>query len=110
MKLPNGDKAIIDDEKLLDFVLNDQHRYGKDHAYLFRSLLGITAENCLVLREALRDAAVQAPATFGQPSPYGVKYEIQFPMKGPKGTYTVLSAWIIDHGASIPRLVTVYIR
>jgi len=31
-------------------------------------------------------------------------------MRGERGVYTILSIWIIEHGAEAPRLVTVFIE
>jgi len=41
MKLPNGEQAIIDEEKILNYLLDPLHREGRHHAELFRRLLGI---------------------------------------------------------------------
>jgi hypothetical protein len=110
MKLPNGDKAIIDPEKLSGFLLNVEHEAQPGHAILFRSLLGIRLSNSEVLRDALLQAARTAEAVDGRPSPHGRKYEVRFPMSGPRGTYTVLSVWIVEHGKESPRLVTAYVE
>src|SRR2546423_14323551 len=109
MKLPNGDQALIDDRKLLGYVLSPSHPTGREHARLFDILLGINATNADVLRAALKDAARDGEADAGKASPYGMKYTIRFPMTGPRGRYTVLTVWIIPAGASAPRLVTAYI-
>ncbi len=34
MKLPNGDQAIIDERKLVDYCLNADHEEGKHKAVL----------------------------------------------------------------------------
>ncbi len=109
MKLPNGDKAVVPDDKLYGYLLNEGHETQPGHAVLFRVLLGITPANADRLRSALLDAAAGQPARYGDPSPFGVKYEIEFEMDGPRGRYTVLSVWIIEHGKDRPRLVTAII-
>ena len=110
MKLPNGDRAVVSDEKLYGYLLNLKHTDGGSHTYLFKTLLGIDRSNGELLRHALLDTAANDPATPGQPSRFGTKYEVRFPMHGPRGTYTVLSVWIIDEGADVPRIVTAYIE
>ena len=57
MKLPNGDKAIVDDQKLFGYLLSTTHRDGRQHAKLFKDLLEIDASNAEVLRAALLEAA-----------------------------------------------------
>jgi hypothetical protein len=41
MKLPNAEKAFIDNKKLLDYCLNPLHEEGKHKARVFQSALGI---------------------------------------------------------------------
>ena len=45
MNLPNGDRTIIPIEKLLGYCLNSEHSKGKHKARVFKSVLGITADN-----------------------------------------------------------------
>ncbi len=77
---------------------------------LFDRLLGITTKNADVLDAALRRAAIDADATPGAVSAFGAKYEVRFPMTGPRGTFVVLSVWIVPTGTDVPVLVTVYIE
>lgn len=110
MKLPNGDQAIVEDAKLLDYVLNPSHPVGGHHARLFASLLGISRQNHAVLRDALLAAARQADVQAGRASPFGRKYETRFPMIGPSGEKTVLAVWIVETGVKRPRLITCYVE
>jgi hypothetical protein len=45
MMLPNGNRAVVDDSKLLDCVLNPDHSIGRHDAVLFEELLGTTRLN-----------------------------------------------------------------
>ncbi len=110
MRMPGGDRAVVDEAKLRGYLLNPQHPLGKHHAHLFRTLLGIDVESAEVLAQALRTAARDGETTLGKASVFGQKYEIRFPMSGPRGSYTVLSVWIIPTGVEIPYLVTAYIE
>jgi hypothetical protein len=110
MKLPNGERAIIDEEKLLNYLLDPLHREGKHHAELFRVLLGIDRNSWRQLDQALRLAARDGEAIGGRASEFGTKYEIRFPMTGPRGRCTILSVWMIRSGESLPRLVTAYVE
>lgn len=110
MKLPNGDEAIISDQKLLGYLLNPSHEEGKDHARLFDLLLGINLTNAHLLRAELLVAAREADASFGKSSRYGKKYEVRFQMTGKRGCYTILSVWIVPADDPVPRLVTAYIE
>ncbi len=110
MRMPGGDRAVVDEAKLRGYLLNPQHPLGKHHAHLFRTLLGIDVDSAAVLAQAFRTAAREGETTLGKASVFGQKYEIRFPMSGPRGSYTVLSVWIIPTGADIPYLVTAYIE
>jgi len=44
MKLPNGDRAIVELEKLVDYCLNLDHPRGKHKARVFRATCGLAAE------------------------------------------------------------------
>jgi len=59
MKLPNGELAEISMEKLIGYCLNPEHSRGKNKARVFRSRLGITAENAEVLRSLISQAALE---------------------------------------------------
>jgi len=110
MKLPQGDKAVVEDHKLLDYVLNLDHPVGGHHAILFRDLLGITKANWTVLRDALLDGAKQEDVVPGQASAYGEKWEMRLSLNGPAGTKTVLAVWLIEHGSQAPPLITSYVE
>jgi len=110
LKLPNGDKAIVTDDKLFRFLTNVDHETQPGHAILFRTLLGIDRDHAEKLRSALLRAAVDQEATEGQTSPFGTKHEIRFEMSGPRGTYTVLSVWMTLRDDDRPRLITAFIE
>src|SRR4051812_26318630 len=109
MKLPNGDQAVIDPRKVMDYCLNPDHDDGKHKALLFEVLLGITLDNGQLLLEALADAASNRDAVIGKLDKYGQRYVVDFDLTGPAGTAGLRSAWIIRVGESVPRLVTCYI-
>jgi len=110
MKLPSGHRAVIEDAKLREYILNPAHPVGRHHAVLFERLLGITCENAEVLKNALRLAAAEGEVSQERRTPHGRKYTIRFPMRGPEGLKTVLSIWIVETGSEIPRLVTSYVE
>ncbi|MEX0774324.1 MAG: DUF6883 domain-containing protein [Phycisphaeraceae bacterium] len=108
MKMPNGDRAIVDDEKLYGFLVNLRHPRQAGHARLFKDLLSIDASNAGLLRQALLDGARDGEAVPGKFSQWGRKYEIRFQMLGLRRWYTILSVWIIRRDELVPRLVTAY--
>lgn len=110
MKLPNGDRAIIDVAgKLLGYCLNHEHRLGRHKARVFSSALGITSDDPTGLVDALRAAAAGGDAQMRKTNDFGAEYEIQFSMDGPHGPCIVLSAWFIDKTTDVPRLTNCYV-
>ncbi len=110
MKLPHGDRALVEDGKLRAYVLNPRHPVGRHHARLFEELLGIHLGNAEILKEALLAAAANEDVTREVVTPYGRKLEMGFVLSGPSGTRRVLSVWIVDEGSDRPRLVTCYVE
>jgi len=110
MKLPHGDHAIVEDAKLREYVLNPRHPVGKHHATLFDRLLGIELGNAEILKKALLWAAANEDVTREVATPYGLKFEIRFPLSGPRGEKRVVSVWISEEGSVRPRLVTCYVE
>src|SRR6266850_3466887 len=110
MKLPNGERAIVDvRKKLLGYCLDKSHRVGKHKAVVFESVLGITPQNAEILAAALRLAARDLDAKIRDRSADAVKYEIQSLVSGPRGSAMVRSGWVIERGTDIPRLTTCYV-
>jgi hypothetical protein len=110
VKLPNGNQAVVEERKLVDYVLNLNHPTGQHHAVLFRDLLDITAANWTELRDALVRAAWTEDVTLGKSSPHGQKFEMRFDMTGPGGPKTVLAVWLIETGETAPRLITCFVE
>ena len=109
MKLPNYQRAIIDDRKLLAYSLNPQHSDGKHKAKVFESVLGITAENYAVLKTAILNAIETKNAIFVKNNPVGDLYKLDFPMTHNDKTVIIRTGWIIWAGEDFARLTTCYV-
>jgi hypothetical protein len=109
LRLPNGERALIDPRKLIAYSLDPEHDEGRHKAHLFESLLGIDQRNAELLIDAIEDAAVSGEASLGKSDHYGQRCVIDFAFTGASGSATVRSAWIIRHDEDFPRLVTCYI-
>lgn len=108
MKLPNGSKAIISREKLIDYVLSETHATGKFKAKFFRKL-GFTETNVYLFEKALRKLAKYQEVTDVVSSDFGTKYIIDGRIDTPsEKVVKVRTIWIIEKWENIPRFVTVY--
>ena len=86
MVLPAAEHVVVEDAKLLDYVLNPEHPIGRHHARLFERLLGITRLNHEVLKRQLLEAAVSTEVLPGKPSPFGQKSKCECSFAGRSGS------------------------
>jgi hypothetical protein len=110
MKMPGGDAAIVDREKLTGYCLNPEHPRGKHKARVFATALGFTVESADELRAALLAAAATADAQLTASDRFGDRYVIEFEIKGPQGAGVVKSTWIVRRGESTPRLTSCFVK
>ena len=98
--------AVVAEEKLRRYLLSSTHPDGKGKAQ-FLVGLGYLQHNWERLADDLREQHLTRVAEAGRFSPYGQKYEILGPLTGPNGvTAWVRTIWIVRHGESRPRLIT----
>jgi len=109
MKLPGGDSAIVDIQKLTGYCLNPEHPRGKHKARVFATL-GFTVDNADQLREALLAAAAHAEAQPGQSDRFGDRHVIVFEIRGPLASGIVRSTWIVRRGETSPRLTSCFAK
>jgi Domain of unknown function (DUF6883) len=109
MKLPGGERAVVDVAKLRDYCLNERHPRGRHKARVFASRLGITSADADLLRQALQKTAVEGEATEGERDDFGQRYVLDFELTGPAGKATVRSSWIVLRGEGFPRLTSCYV-
>lgn len=110
MKLPNADRAVIDQQKLSGYLLSRSHPIGRFKAAFF-ARAGFDVENWTALAAQLRELARLGQAQPGESSEYDQKYLVSGTLIGPQGgQLAVTSVWIVRAGGDVPRLVTVYPR
>lgn len=109
MRMPNADGAVVDIRKLRDYCLSPDHPRGRHKAQVFRSVLGLTAADAVILHQALLDAVRTRDAVMGEKDQYGQRYVVDFVMDGPAGRGVVRSTWIILSGEDYPRLTSCYV-
>ena len=102
--------VVVDTAKLRDYCLSPTHPRGRHKARVFRSRLGLTANDADRLREALLSAvsdfeSLQASET----DVYGERFVVDFAMSTDAGTAAVRSTWIVLAGEDVLRLATCYV-
>jgi hypothetical protein len=108
MKLPNGEHAIVDIRKLLEYCLNSQHPRGRNKARVFASI-GIREADAEELRTALLAAAGEADAELGVANVYGQRYIVDFDLVRQGSVVRIRSTWIVRIGDNLPRLTSCYV-
>lgn len=95
--------------KLQEYCLSLTHPRGRHKARVFAAVLGLTADNAELLRDALLQAALTEEAISTDQDEFGQRYVIDFQMQGPQGTAIVRSAWIVRTGEQFPRLTSCFV-
>ena len=108
MKLPNGDHAIVDIRKLLEYCLNPQHPRGRNKARVFASV-GIREADAEELRTALFAAARGTDVQLGVANVHGQRYMIDFDLIRQGRVVRIRSSWIVRIGDGLPRLTSCYV-
>jgi hypothetical protein len=109
MRLPNGERAVVDLEKLREYCLSLNHPRGRHKARVFRSVLGLTRDHAGELRDALLRAAAESDATEAQADRFGRRYLIDFEFGAPARAAPIRSGWIVRAGEDFPRFTTCYL-
>ncbi|WP_223547478.1 DUF6883 domain-containing protein [Pseudomonas sp. A-B-19] len=109
--LPNAGEAVIDPNKLTSYALNPQHPVGGDKARVFESALGYNQSNADQLIGGIQQGVLTNPAVMGKVDQFGQRFTVDMPITGPNGnTVMVRTGWVLDPGATVPRLATAYVK
>jgi hypothetical protein len=109
-RLLGAERAVIDERKLVDYALNPDHPTGGAKARVFLAALGVDRADAPAVAAQLRAGVTAAPPVRGRADAYGERFTVDIPVTGPGGTAVVRTGWIYDPGATVPRLVTVFVR
>ena len=109
MPLLNSDNAVVDLEKLTEYVLNPDHPTGRHKARVFKSVLGLTLEDAAFLQRTLQEIVMTHEATEQDTTEYGQRFVIDFELTTAAGSAMVRSAWIVRIDEAFPRLTSCYV-
>jgi uncharacterized protein DUF6883 len=110
VKLPHAHQAIIDIAKLRDYSLNPLHPEGKHKARVFAATLGFSSSDAERLHAMITSAISTEEASVGICDEHGERYVVDFATRGLRGIVTIRTAWIIDQGETVPRLISCYVK
>lgn len=108
MKLPNAHLAIVEQEKIVGYLLNPTHRYGASKARFFTGF-GCRIEAWEVFAHALRAHGQRHEVKKTKETGFGPRYEVEGELDAPDGRQPrVRTVWQVDLGEIAPRLLTAY--
>jgi hypothetical protein len=106
MKLPNCEAAVVEEQKIVVYLLNPSHPEGASKAKFF-STLGFRIDQWQDLADALCQIPQESPVVKMVETPHGQKYIVDGILETPSGASpAVRTVWIVDSGSQAPRLVT----
>ena len=107
---PNAERAEIDLRKLTGYVLDPGHPEGRNKARVFEAVLGYNQSNATELVRQVRENLGRVPARLGTTDAFGLRYTVDVPVVGPKGSAVVRTGWIVKSGSDIPTLTTMFVK
>lgn len=108
MKLPNAHLALVEREKIVDYLLNSAHRHGASKARFFTAF-GFRVEAWETLAAALREHGQRYDVARTKETGFGPRYEVEGEITAPDGRRPrVRTVWQMDEGQIAPRLITAY--
>lgn len=96
MTLPGIEIAVVEERKVLDYLLATDHPEGASKAAFFAAH-GFRRDYWEALAGALREHARRQPVADVAPSSYGTNYGVEGPLQSPDGRKPMVRAiWIVD--------------
>ena len=108
MKLPNAERAVVEERKITEYLLSFTSPDGRTKAEFF-TRFGFQSDEWEVFAEMLRSHCLEHEVYEFSETGRGVKYVIIGTVRTPDGRNpNIKSIWQIDHGADFPRLISAY--
>jgi hypothetical protein len=108
VKLPRGENARVEREKITDYLLSPSHPDGAGKATFFAGY-GFRVEKWEVFAEALQNHGQTHAVVKVVDSSFGSRYAIDGILETPDGRQPLVrTVWMLDKGSTEPRLITAY--
>lgn len=108
MRLPYGENARVEPEKIADYLLSTTSPRGRNKAVFFLSF-GFSTEHWQGFAEALRLQGTTHDVVRVSETGHGPRYHVDGALETPDGRNPqVRTVWQMDVGSDIPRLITAY--
>ena len=108
MKLPHAEQAVVQQEKVVGYLLNPAHPFGASKARFFASA-GFRIEGWQQLAQALLDHGRRCEVARTRETGFGKRYEVEGKLDCPDGRLRLVrTVWQMDDDEIAPRLITAY--
>lgn len=108
MKLPNSDKAKVEESKIRDYLLNTEHKDGANKAIFFIQQ-GYSIKHLDIFIKDLVNHAQRCNLIKTEETYFGMKYIIEGVIMSPKGNKIgIRTVWIVENDKKTPILITAY--
>ncbi|WP_433550154.1 WXG100 family type VII secretion target [Micromonospora zamorensis] len=104
---PDFTQAEIDSRKITAYAMNPDHPVGKNKFRVINSATGLGPDDADAILQQIREGVLAGKPLPGRADEFGQRWNVDLPLTGPDGTITVRTAWILESGASAPRMVTI---
>jgi hypothetical protein len=104
---PDFSNGELDSNKITGYAMNPDHPVGGNKYRVIHSATGLDVGDAGTIEEQIREGLRSGNPVLGKADKYGQRWSVDVPLTGPSGTITVRTAWIVDVGSTIPRLVTI---
>ncbi len=108
MKVPNAEKAEVQEPKIRRYLLDPAHPAGGSKARFFTQF-GFGNVTWEKMADQLREHVRSHDVVDIRQKEHGTSYAVDGPMDAPdRSRLQIRSVWFIDHGGLIPRFVTAH--
>ncbi|MBI3148384.1 MAG: hypothetical protein HYZ17_07710 [Betaproteobacteria bacterium] len=106
--LPNSERALVEEKKILEYLLNPAHPDGGPKARFFQAR-GFDAARWFEMRDALVAQGRDNPVVKVTRHQWGTRYQVDCRCPTPdRVNPCIRSIWELAHAAACPRLLTAY--
>jgi len=106
--LPGADKALVEQRRIVEYLLNATHREGGPKAKFFLKR-GFAIASWVSFADALVAHAKNNLVASVSEDKWGVRYRVECNLQTPDGLNPCIRAvWLMEKGAKIPRLITAH--
>lgn len=108
MRLPNGQNARVEREKITEYLLSTTNPRGRNKAVFFLSF-GFSTDHWQGFAEALRHQGIAHEVVKVAETIHGSRYHVDGTLETVDGRNPqVRTVWQMDVGSDFPRLITAY--